>query len=1233
MDLDKLKSDIINVIRSIAKFLNKILLPIILIIILICCFCYYLTIDDGVYKENDMSNAPYAVSTYTDSINIDENGQATSSMTAQELWDKMKENDNRGLYYLDLPEELLKLMNAELVTQFLDTRKNPDDPINWDSMNDINSKNIQGIVKLKRADASGNIFTMTYVDQETFQEYIDKYNSTGSEEDKKIALSHFTLESITTSAYDNITAEKIEEGDVINIPKGLGSKFLIEHWSNITNPSSNQYKFREKVGEKYDDKGYAVVNGRYVIACTTTFGSIGDYVDFYQSDGNIIPCVIGEIKNQNDSGCNKWGHYDGNNIIEFIVDNNIWSGSYDNPGTSFSHPEWGGKTIVKAVNGGSYYNKPDFSSSDKAEEKKTVNESNDSETMKWPTDSTEITSEFGKRSAPTEGASTNHKGVDIGVAEGTNVYACEAGKVTTASYSESAGNWVVIDHGNGYVSKYMHNKELKVSVGDKVEKGQVIALSGNTGHSTGPHLHFQIEYQGNAIDPMSLKYDNGQGSGTGGIGNDADSTDSSKTQYYAKVATWNEETNKIESNDPDVSSSEEITYNMATTNINYKEFLNCYTMPFDYLWALLVISENKNMVLELANLVYNSEIEITVHDNLTVTTDIVENTYTKKKKTDTSASVNVSYGTDVNNLSGSDSRNGSWTDEESNDYKIVNTVINKTNTLDISLTKANVWIVDYTQDYIYSKPDSTTVVTNEKLEDENYPSSPNATSNNDTYKHAQNLLLDLKKTYSSDYDFVSGYISTVNENIYNATVNKNKKTTDKIETEKYFSSPGNVKEKTDPNSKEDNFVTILRKNEYRNAKNNIMEVSSWLFEILEENDSTKDMVDLTKYLLNKVAGKDIFQNLDIDFESLYSPQNMSDISLINDFDVSDSSLFITDVNKLKKAFKGYSKSEKLIEHAQDFLDMQSKYNVNAVFAAAVSITETGAGNAGNAVKIATSSNSVGVPNGACWNNWFNIKETDSSKPYGIVKNKEGISHYKIYDTVLDSINNFGYNIAEGKYYYKVGKHTVDAIGHVYCPNSNAYPTQGDDWVKNTLNYINNFYAAAGIYLGSNAPTSGNSSEKLKYLFPKGIPTTQVECSQYMTTVSVPLTSKSGTKITGKITVHKSLAADVQSIFKTAQDGGFKIYEASGYDYRIMNNGTSNLSHHSYGAAIDINVRENYSHRGSKIYAGEFWNPSISEYSIPKNGVLVKAFEAKGWKWGGNWSGNYQDYMHFSYTGN
>lgn len=115
------------------------------------------------------------------------------------------------------------------------------------------------------------------------------------------------------------------------------------------------------------------------------------------------------------------------------------------------------------------------------------------------TDGTEITSYFGPREAPTAGASTNHGAIDIGVSTGTNVYACLDGTVTIAQYSDSAGNYIEIDHGNGYVTKYMHNSQLKVSVGDKVTAGQVIALSGSTGYSTGPHVHFQIERMGKRL--------------------------------------------------------------------------------------------------------------------------------------------------------------------------------------------------------------------------------------------------------------------------------------------------------------------------------------------------------------------------------------------------------------------------------------------------------------------------------------------------------------------------------------------------------------------------------------------------------------------------------------------------------------------------------------------------------------------------------------------------------------
>ena len=140
-----------------------------------------------------------------------------------------------------------------------------------------------------------------------------------------------------------------------DIPDGLGSVHSYMGWQKVTMRGSQQYAFRESAGMTFDPEGFAVVDNRYVIACTTTFGNIGDYVDFYQEDGSVIPCIIGDFKNQNDAGCNAYGHLNGDCIVEFVVDQNSWYRSgHANPGTSSCHPEWS-QDIVKAVNVGSFY--------------------------------------------------------------------------------------------------------------------------------------------------------------------------------------------------------------------------------------------------------------------------------------------------------------------------------------------------------------------------------------------------------------------------------------------------------------------------------------------------------------------------------------------------------------------------------------------------------------------------------------------------------------------------------------------------------------------------------------------------------------------------------------------------------------------------------------------------------------------------------------------------------------
>lgn len=114
-----------------------------------------------------------------------------------------------------------------------------------------------------------------------------------------------------------------------------------------------------------------------------------------------------------------------------------------------------------------------------------------------------ITSYFGDRDAPTEGASSNHKGIDIGVASGTSIMAAADGKVVTSTYQAAAGNYIMIYHGNSTYTVYMHCSKLIATVNQEVKQGDVIAYVGSTGVSTGPHLHFGVSINGTYVNPLN----------------------------------------------------------------------------------------------------------------------------------------------------------------------------------------------------------------------------------------------------------------------------------------------------------------------------------------------------------------------------------------------------------------------------------------------------------------------------------------------------------------------------------------------------------------------------------------------------------------------------------------------------------------------------------------------------------------------------------------------------------
>jgi murein DD-endopeptidase MepM/ murein hydrolase activator NlpD len=112
-----------------------------------------------------------------------------------------------------------------------------------------------------------------------------------------------------------------------------------------------------------------------------------------------------------------------------------------------------------------------------------------------------ISSYFGRRSDPVNGKSAMHRGLDFAGKYGNEVIAVGDGVVSWSGDRYGFGNLVEIKHGNGYVTRYAHNQANLVAVGDQVRQGQTIALMGSTGRSTGPHVHFEVWRNGQAVDP------------------------------------------------------------------------------------------------------------------------------------------------------------------------------------------------------------------------------------------------------------------------------------------------------------------------------------------------------------------------------------------------------------------------------------------------------------------------------------------------------------------------------------------------------------------------------------------------------------------------------------------------------------------------------------------------------------------------------------------------------------
>ncbi|MHA7966437.1 peptidoglycan DD-metalloendopeptidase family protein [Paenibacillus sp. CAU 1782] len=120
----------------------------------------------------------------------------------------------------------------------------------------------------------------------------------------------------------------------------------------------------------------------------------------------------------------------------------------------------------------------------------------------WPADSRKITSTFGVRRDPFTGRTSLHSGLDLGGSRGDPIYAAADGVITLSENTYPQGNNIIVDHGRGIKTRYLHLNKRLVEVGDTVTKGQQIGELGNTGRSTGPHLHYEVFVNGTNVNPM-----------------------------------------------------------------------------------------------------------------------------------------------------------------------------------------------------------------------------------------------------------------------------------------------------------------------------------------------------------------------------------------------------------------------------------------------------------------------------------------------------------------------------------------------------------------------------------------------------------------------------------------------------------------------------------------------------------------------------------------------------------
>ena len=211
----------------------------------------------------------------------------------------------------------------------------------------------------------GHYFVLDHINPNTGEIYIYNPNSKYEGYVTKEFLENNILPYLNTEVRSSLWSVTYNPNNLgISIPTEFGNgNHTVTFYSNSDNnwqwnPDTNQgklyYNYWLQSGGKYDN-GIAVYNDRYLIACTSTFGNVGDKVDFYLEDGTKIPCIIADLKSQevvawDQNPANKWGHKNGQSILEFEASRDTFNKYGDNPGTNGWFDNWGNKKVIGAIN-------------------------------------------------------------------------------------------------------------------------------------------------------------------------------------------------------------------------------------------------------------------------------------------------------------------------------------------------------------------------------------------------------------------------------------------------------------------------------------------------------------------------------------------------------------------------------------------------------------------------------------------------------------------------------------------------------------------------------------------------------------------------------------------------------------------------------------------------------------------------------------------------------------------